>query len=128
MPAPRTIVLSLLLVATAALAGCGGGSGKPAAGTPQNPLVAKPSSDEEPGNTAATPNYSTLVERQTSHPQTRFTPCNLVTQSQAEAIIGRPMQRPLEAPQGPTCIYRSRHGAAYISLAVQTASYARLRR
>jgi hypothetical protein len=77
----------------------------------------------EPAGTAtakAQPGYETLVERQTNKPAQRFTPCNLVTAAQARAIIGRPIRQPLEAPQGPTCIYRTRRGNGFVSLAIQT--------
>jgi hypothetical protein len=53
-------------------------------------------------------------------------PCSLVTKTQARAIIGTPILEPLEAPQGPTCIYQTNTGKPYITLAVQAASYARL--
>ena len=51
-----------------------------------------------------------LVEQQSNKPAKRFTPCNLVTAPQARAIVGAPIEQPFEAPQGPTCIYRSRDG------------------
>jgi hypothetical protein len=53
-------------------------------------------------------------------------PCSLVTKTQARAIIGTPIVEPLEAPQGPTCIYQTKTGKPYIALSVQAASYARL--
>jgi hypothetical protein len=53
-------------------------------------------------------------------------PCSLVTKSQAQTILGTPIVEPLQAPQGPTCIYRSRSGGRFVTLAVQTASFARL--
>jgi hypothetical protein len=55
-------------------------------------------------------------------------PCSLVTKAQARAIIGSAMLEPLEAPQGPTCIYQTKSGKPYITLAVQAASYTRLQR
>jgi hypothetical protein len=42
-----------------------------------------------------------------------------VTESQARGILGRPVQQPVEAPQGPTCIYRPQSGKRLIALAVQ---------
>jgi hypothetical protein len=53
-------------------------------------------------------------------------PCSLVTRTQARAIIGAAILEPLEAPQGPTCIYQTPTGKPYITLTVQRASYARL--
>jgi hypothetical protein len=55
-------------------------------------------------------------------------PCSLVTNSQARAILGTPVVEPLQAPQGPTCIYRAARGKQYVTLAVQQASLAKLRK
>jgi hypothetical protein len=55
-------------------------------------------------------------------------PCSLVTRSQAARIIGGPVLEPLQAPQGPTCIYRSRSGKRFVTLAVQTVDFAKLKR
>jgi len=55
-------------------------------------------------------------------------PCSLVTKAQARAIIGVPIVEPLQAPQGPTCIYRTTSGKRFITLAVQTVRFAQLRR
>lgn len=56
-------------------------------------------------------------------------PCSLVTRTQARAIVDAPLLEPLEAPQGPTCIYQSAGaGASQITLAVQKVDFARLRK
>jgi hypothetical protein len=172
----RIPLLTIVLVALAtSLAACGGddpSSSKPAAGTPENPLVGtnpevasgqlgnsnegtagvRSDSKQQPAagsngsngsnkgsGTAASgepsgtgndaPGYSTLLKRQSKHPKSRFSPCNLVTESQAQSILGAAVQQPLEAPQGPTCIYRTRTGKAFVSVAVQTSTpYEQLRR
>jgi len=147
----RSLGLIALLLMAALLAACGGQSKpKPPPGSPQNPLVAqapqeavtqgrlnesapaakgaagagaegaKPKADAKPG-------YQKLVERQGSKPRSRFTPCNLVTKAQAGAIVGAPQQDPLEAPQGPTCIYRSRDGKRFVTLAVQSVAFSKLK-
>ena len=67
----------------------------------------EPSQAQAPAATVR-PGYKTLVERQTAKPQERFTPCNLVTRSEAQRILRKPVQAPYEAPQGPTCLYRPR--------------------
>jgi hypothetical protein len=54
-------------------------------------------------------------------------PCSLVTKAQAQAIIGVPILAPLEAPQGPTCIYQSKTGKQYVTLTVQNTDFARLK-
>jgi hypothetical protein len=73
------------------------------------------------------PGYKGLVDDQTSRPRSRFTPCNLVTKAQARAIVGAPVRDPLEAPQGPTCIYRAAKGKGFITVAVQSVNFKKLR-
>jgi hypothetical protein len=55
-------------------------------------------------------------------------PCLLVTKTQAKEIVGAPILEPLQAPQGPTCIYRTKSRKTYITLAVQTVDFAKLRK
>jgi hypothetical protein len=55
-------------------------------------------------------------------------PCSLVTKAQARKIVGVPIVEPLEAPQGPTCIYQSKAGKQLITLTVlRTTDFARLK-
>jgi Protein of unknown function (DUF3558) len=120
----RPRVLLGCLAATALLAGCGS-SEKPAApGSPENPLVGKTQQASEKRK-AAEPGYKTLLKRQDGKPQSRFTPCGLVTRAQASAIVGEPVQLPFEAPQGPTCVYRTAKGKGLVTLAVQRAEFAK---
>jgi hypothetical protein len=144
----RSLGLIALLLMSALLAACGGQSKpKPPPGSPDNPLVAQAPQDTvtqgrlneaapaakgagAEGATpkaAAQPGYQKLVERQGSKPRSRFTPCNLVTKAQAGAIVGAPLQDPLEAPQGPTCIYRSQDGKRFVTLAVQSVAFSKLK-
>jgi hypothetical protein len=137
---PRRAILGLVLSTTvaAAVAGCGDSPSPP--GSPDNPLQARPSdanagrSNEAaaaPGSRDATakPAYEVLVERQSRAPRSRFTPCNLVTRAEAGAILGGPIAEPVEAPQGPTCIYRSDNArAAFVTVAVQKLALDRARR
>jgi len=130
----RLRILSAACVVALGLAGCGGDDPKPAAGTPANPLVAAPeaATNEAPQQPAAGEEapigYQKLVEDQSAKPQRKFTPCNLVTKAQARAILGTALLDPVEAVQGPTCIYRGERGGAFVGLAVQSASFDRLRR
>jgi hypothetical protein len=135
-------VIALLLIA-ALLAACGGQSKPaPAPGSPERPLVAQapkdaltsgrlneaaPAAEGAKAKADTQPGYQKLVERQGSKPRSRFTPCNLVTKAQAGAIVGAPLQDPLEAPQGPTCIYRSQDGKRFVTLAVQSVPFSRLK-
>jgi hypothetical protein len=47
-------------------------------------------------------------------------PCSLVSRGQAQDILGGSLQKPVEAAQGPTCIFRSNDGKRFVTLAVQT--------
>jgi hypothetical protein len=126
----RLTTVAVLAGAAVFAAGCGGHSKAPP-GSPSNPLHATTSQGSETparsdgeGNRkardeAGKPGYQQLVEQQHSRPRSRFTPCNLVTRAQATAIIGARLIPPVEAPQGPTCIYRSRNGRQFVTLAVQ---------
>jgi hypothetical protein len=127
--------LTLALALTAAsLAACGGDDERVSAapGTPANPLAAVADPTEagrttEPGSPAAQPGYQDLLASQTSAPQQRFTPCNLVTAKHARSIVGAPIDQPFEAPQGPTCIYRTQDGSSLITLAVQRADFRQIK-
>ena len=48
-----------------------------------------------------------------------------MTQAEARAIVGAPVRQPFEAPQGPTCIYRTEKGRGLVTLAVQAADFKR---
>jgi hypothetical protein len=119
------------LVVAALLAGCGGGGdgaqppGPP--GSADNPVRARQQSEASAGSEQAAttkPGYAKLLQRQTSKPSARFTPCNLVTKAEAKAILRTAVEEPVEAPLGPTCIYRAKHGKASVTLAVTAQSFA----
>ena len=134
-------VVALGLVALAVML-IGRGPDQNAPGSAENPMTAMLPDAE--GTAAATgrsndgsakssaeesgPGYQSLVENQSSHPQRRLTPCNLVTKAQARAIIGAPLQDPVEAKQGPTCIYRSQQGDDFVSVAIQAVDFNQIKR
>jgi hypothetical protein len=109
-----------------------GSAGEPekAPGTPENPLVAKPSSLEKVTGESDQPNFKALVEGQRKAPvqHDRANPCALVTKAQAQAILGTRLLDPLVAPQGPTCIFRDRSGQSFATISVQPVTIDRLRR
>jgi hypothetical protein len=132
----RALCLVALVGVAALPSACAGDAQKPAAapGSPENPLVAKTTeggstgrSNEADGKGAA-PGYQKLVDRQASKPDRRFTPCNLVTRAEAKAILDAPVQALREAPQGPTCVYRGDPGKQFITLAVQSLDFDRIRK
>jgi hypothetical protein len=121
------------------LPACGGDDPKTSAapGSPDNPLVAQPGPVPagERSNEAAAPagaketqpGYEDLVQSQSGRPRTRFTPCNLVSKGEAQAIFGSATEAPLEARQGPTCIYRTRSGKGFVTIAVQPLRFEQVR-
>jgi hypothetical protein len=130
----------LVLAALGGIAiGCGGdeSASSAAPGTPGNPLVAEHSElaasgarSNESGSAGPgpQPGYEDLVDAQSSTPRSSFTPCNLVGAARAREIVGTALEPPLEAPQGPTCIYRSRDGKHFVTLAVQPLDFAAIKR
>jgi hypothetical protein len=135
----RRVPLVLLLALAVPLAGCGGDDSPAPPGSKENPLAAHESSAKTTnegqrkvaGSLSAKtkpPGYTELLARQSPKPRDRFTPCSLVTRQQARAIVGAPVLEPIEAPQGPTCIYRTRSGDHFVTLAVQPLGLARASR
>jgi len=47
-------------------------------------------------------------------------PCALVDRGEAQRIMGAAVQRPVLAPQGPTCIYRMRDSKRQVTIALQS--------
>jgi hypothetical protein len=70
----------------------------------------------------------TTARKQRALPASASHPCSLVTKTQARAIVGAPIREPLEAPQGPTCIFQTKAGKPYVTLTVQTLNFAKLRK
>jgi hypothetical protein len=125
-------VCAIVLAIAAVAGGCGGSdepAGSSAPGTPENPLAAQtpePATGGRSNEANAEPGYDKLLDRQSSKPEARFTPCNLVTRAQARVILGGQIQAPVEAPQGPTCIYRG--GESFVTVAVQSVDFSALKR
>jgi hypothetical protein len=46
-------------------------------------------------------------------------PCTVLTLSEVQTMIGGTITSPVEAPQGPTCIYKSTGAKAWITLSVE---------
>jgi hypothetical protein len=120
----------VVIVVAGLLAGCGGDAETSAPpGSPKNPLVGKtPSENEGASEKKPGPSFDTIVQNQSSKPQRRFSPCNLVSRSQAKAIVKAPVDELVEAPQGPTCIYQSPESASFVTLSVQPGAVDQLKR
>jgi hypothetical protein len=137
MPRPhatgRITVRSLCLIAVVSaatlMAACGGSEQSSKSTTRSEGAVKQPSTNEGQGQTPGkAPGYQALVAGQKGHARSKFTPCNLVTQKQAASIVGGPMRAPVEAPQGPTCVYRSQDGNRFITVALQNVEFAKIKR
>jgi hypothetical protein len=148
----------LLLAAVTALAACSDDESAREAppGSPENPLVAEPvpgaegapadpAQERSPGSresganpstgdraarqgAAGEPGFEQLVEEQSANPRERFSPCNLVSRARAQAVIGKPIDEPIEAPQGPTCIYSPEGAKSFITVAVQSMPIERIKK
>jgi Protein of unknown function (DUF3558) len=125
---PRVLCLIALAALAALLTACGGSDPAPP-GSAANPLPASTPAAVTSEGKPLKPGYNALVQRQKSgKPGHRFSPCTLVTKAQARAILGAAMADPVEAPQGPTCIYRSKRGDQFVTLAMQETQLSKLRR
>jgi hypothetical protein len=56
----------------------------------------------------------------------KVNPCALVSRSEAQAIVKGPVATPVDAPQGPTCLYRRKDGKGLITLAVQATNFSKV--
>jgi hypothetical protein len=121
---------ALLVACLAALSACGRDPSAAPLGSAENPAVPRVSSERNATREAGSrsPGYRDLVAAQSSKPRTRVTPCALVTRAQAQSIVGVKLLEPLEAPQGPTCIYRTTSGKNVLTVAVQSADIKHLKR
>jgi hypothetical protein len=54
-------------------------------------------------------------------------PCTLVTRDEAQTIVGKPVGNPVDAPQGPTCVYSVQGTKAPVTLAVQALHFSTIK-
>ena len=69
---------------------------------------------------------ATTSDEHSSTGGSQLNPCTLVSASEAQAITGGPVVGPVEAPLGPTCIYRPNGSKAQITLAVESMSFSKV--
>jgi hypothetical protein len=53
-------------------------------------------------------------------------PCSLVSRTQAQAILGKPVGQPVDAPQGPTCIYTPQGAKSLVTVAVVATDFSKI--
>jgi hypothetical protein len=71
---------------------------------------------------------ATQSEESTPTTQKIINPCALVTRGEAQSILGATVLAPRQAPLGPTCIYQTGSHRAFVTLAVELSSFAKLPR
>ncbi len=54
-------------------------------------------------------------------------PCTLVSRAEAQAIVGKPIGAPVDAPLGPTCIYRPAGAKSFITVAIESIDFATIK-
>lgn len=57
----------------------------------------------------------------------RSDPCTLVSRAQAQAIVGKPIGAPVDAPLGPTCIYQPAGAKSFITVAVESIDFSTIK-
>ncbi len=147
MRGAHLLPLMALALLAALLAACGGDPSNAPEGSAEKPLQAQTQSSSvdgrlneasSPGNEGGdsgasvgsepqAPGYQELVEGQSRNPGGEFSPCNLVSKTEASAIVGGPVNDPLEAAQGPTCIYESESEESFITVAVQSVDFGEIK-
>jgi hypothetical protein len=134
------LIVSVVTAVTAAvlIAGCGGSSSQQAANTttvraqaaravPPIPKFLGADSVHPTGTVRARPAQAgTIDDEVNSSGAKQLDPCTLVSRSEVQAIAGRPIAAPVDAPQGPTCIYRPKDGKLLITLAVQDNNFSKV--
>jgi hypothetical protein len=133
---------ALLASAAVGLAGCGGAGSKPSsaslvsqaslpehgvvlAGHVHAPASGRRDAVHRSGVVLVAHGHNSEPGGSGAVPQVR--PCTLVNAGEAQAIIGKPIARAVEAPQGPTCIYVPRGRGREVTLAVGPMSFRQAR-
>lgn len=91
-------------------------------GSPGNPLQAPamhPSVVQAAKNKGHL-NEARAPETMAEEAQQSEKPCTLVTADEAAAVFGESIRAPVEAPMGPTCLYRTNAREDFVSVALPT--------
>lgn len=137
----RVIAIALMLaavgIASGLVVGLGGGNGRvhqAVARPSQRSVIGESEEGNSPGSVGTRSispggHSSQASNSPTSdgNPATKLAaqPCRLVTETEAEAILGTAIAPPRPAALGPSCLYLN--GLSTISLSVQATSYASIR-
>jgi hypothetical protein len=131
----RIACVSLLAVTTLTAASCGGSSSgsRATAGAVRDTVTSgtvthRPKEDtggsEVNDDNPASADSGDSADTADSPDTADSSPCALVSRAEAQAILGKPIDKPQEAPLGPTCIYQSAGGATrdVVTLAIESIS------
>ena len=150
----RLLPILLLAAGVPLLGGCGGSSSAPTSSTTATTVdtvqsaavesTARPAGHRRPdpirhGDVVKKPLHGTggaeINDDNPSHADTGghsstapSNPCRLVSRAEAQKIVGGPVASPVEAPLGPTCIYRPLHGKQLITVSVQATNLPAVKR
>jgi hypothetical protein len=132
---PRSLRLpfaAVLASCTLALSGCGDEPPRVSSATTTAHAAVAPASVHKAGGVSAARHTKDYEQTGGATAQTLH-PCTLVSADEAQAIIGQPIARRVEAPQGPTCIYTprtpagSRRPARQVTIGVSAMSFEKAR-
>lgn len=123
----RILLTTAAVLSLAVLIGaCGGGEAPKAAKAEKPSTTGRLMGSTDPdGPKGPAPARANEVGASSSVPVNRavhdkaVAPCSLVSRAQAQKIVGRPVMKLVEAPQGPTCLYRYDGGKSMVTLAIQ---------
>jgi Protein of unknown function (DUF3558) len=116
-----------LLTLTLLVASCGDSGGQTAQEPPPAARHAEPTDPDGPDGPLPARSNEVNVDAESAG-DVAVAPCSLVSREQAQAIVGGSLEKPIEAPQGPTCIFRSSDGERFVTLAVQSRNAEQLQR
>jgi hypothetical protein len=123
------------------LAACGGGTSSTNSSTNSATAVSSTATGSPPTEQRSQPLGRDIIRSQSSHPTKAHSigqepddevnssgakkqnPCMLVSRSEAQTILGKHVGEPVEAPQGPTCIYQPQGSKSLITLAVDSTEF-----
>lgn len=86
--------------------------------THSGPVPERTSAVQRARSTPASTSDDTRGEKQAA-----LNPCRLVSAAEAQAIVGAPIAGQLEAPLGPTCVYRLSGSSRQITLAIESLGF-----